>query len=308
LLRFPAAALRIDRAVMTTFRFLMDANRLLKQRQSEQIAEVVASFTARSIDVMLLKGAALDLVVYERPWYTISSDVDLVIRRRKDEVSAKELQDLWALIRRYGNFECDFFHHHDVTMNGVLAIDFQGIWDDAVTVRSEGLNLFLMSPENMLIAACINCCRRRFFRLKALCDIQEVIAKFPAIDWDKVCSKAKEYRCQGILYTAFQTAAMTLGCKVPSRVIAKLSVGSIRKAAIRHLSCPMGFCSEPSIFSGVKIFDKTVGRAAFLPYVASDFARPWKMVRTLVQEVRRPVLQSHAPPQPDQMFDDIVQL
>jgi hypothetical protein len=298
----------MDKAVMTTFRFLLDANRLVKQRQSEQIAEIVASFTARSIDVMLLKGAALDLVVYERPWYTISSDVDLVIRRRKDEISAEEFQDLWSLIRRYRNFECDFFHHHDVTMNGVLAIDFRGIWDDAMAVRSGGLDLFLMSPENMLIAACINCCRKRFFRLKALCDIQEVIAKFPAIDWDRVASKAKEYQCQGILYTAFQTAAMTLGCKIPPRVIDKLSVGSIRKAAIRHLSRPMGFCSAPSIHSGVKIFGKTAGRAALLPYLASDFARPWKMVQSLVREVRRPPLQSHITPQQDQVFDDIVRL
>jgi hypothetical protein len=75
-------------------------------------------------------------------------------------------------------FEYDFFEHHDVTMNGVLPVDFQAIWQEAVAVDYRGERTLVMRTEDLLLAVCINACRKRFFRLKSLFDIAEIVDEY----------------------------------------------------------------------------------------------------------------------------------
>src|SRR5215831_16661473 len=123
--RIPAGAPGIDDAVLMTFRLLREANRVAKRTQSEQIAELVSELKRRGIDVMLVKGAAMDLSVYDAPWYTVSADVDLILRRHRADLSPQERSDIWSLLASHPNLEWDLFQHHDVNINGVLTIDFE---------------------------------------------------------------------------------------------------------------------------------------------------------------------------------------
>src|SRR5262245_40140769 len=78
LIRCGGMTLGISQPLWTTSELLLAANQLRKRRQAEKIVQLVSRFRQRSIDVMLVKGVALDCVVYAQPWYTISGDVDLV--------------------------------------------------------------------------------------------------------------------------------------------------------------------------------------------------------------------------------------
>jgi len=306
--RLPITSLGIDEAILATFRFLQEANRVSKQRQLKQIVEVVSQLKDRSIDVMVVKGAAMDLAVYDQPWYTTSADADLILRRHRHELSAQELSEVWPLLRKHRNLEFDFFQHHDITMNGVLRVDFQRIWNDAVPVRMGGCEVFMMQPEDMLIAACINSCRKRFFRLKSITDIRELIIKYPAMDWGKVCARAHEYNCPSIIYTALLVSSITLGHVMPPKVFDAFRVGAFRKSVLQRISNRLGFCAPPSIDSGFKIFGKTVGLSVVLPYLASSFPRPGRMLSTFVWELHRTHVDEHRSVRKNEVSDDIVRI
>jgi hypothetical protein len=238
---------------MKQFKLCFDHNVLMKDRMAEKITEVLSFFNKKSIDVMLIKGAAVDVLVYARPWYTMSSDVDLILRPRKEEIADKDKAEIWALIRGRPPIELDYFEHHDVVMNGTLPVNFQRIWDEATQIKFRGRDVFVMSPEDMLISACINSYRKRFFRLKALCDIAEIINKYSDMKWEELTRKAREYDCNNIVYTALLVTKITLGCEqLPERVFDNLAISPVKATIIRYLSQRMSFSSLSSLYSWLR--------------------------------------------------------
>ena len=87
----------------------------------------------------------------------------------------------------------------------------------------------------MLITACINSSRKRFFRLKNLCGIAEIINKYKGLKWEGVAAKSKEYHCNNIIYTVLLVTRMTLGCEFPERVINDLTVTSVKSLIILYI-------------------------------------------------------------------------
>jgi hypothetical protein len=92
-----------------------------------------------------------------------------------------------------------------------------------------------MLPEDTLIALAINSCRKRFFYLKSLCDIAEVVQAFSEINWTAVVRKAKQYHCNNILFTAFYVTQSTVGCPFPDECLKDLGVNPVRSSIIRGL-------------------------------------------------------------------------
>ncbi|MEE8389790.1 MAG: nucleotidyltransferase family protein, partial [Anaerolineae bacterium] len=87
LLQCPAENLGISQQIMNKFRLCYYRNTVTKEKSAERITRALSFFTERQIDVMLIKGAALDLLVYDHPWYTISDDIDLVIKCKREDMS-----------------------------------------------------------------------------------------------------------------------------------------------------------------------------------------------------------------------------
>jgi hypothetical protein len=92
-----------------------------------------------------------------------------------------------------------------------------------------------MTPEDLLIAAAIQACRKRYFRLKPLCDIASIIGKYPDLDWDSVRTRARRDRCDSILFTALLTTRLLVGCRLPDGFLCELRVNPARAALIRKL-------------------------------------------------------------------------
>jgi hypothetical protein len=93
-----------------------------------------------------------------------------------------------------------------------------------------------MALEDTLLTAAIQACRKRFFRLKSLCDIAAIIEKFgDVLSWDVVVSKAHAYECNTILYTALLVTQATIGCSLPEGFLNSLSVNPVRAWIIQHL-------------------------------------------------------------------------
>jgi Uncharacterised nucleotidyltransferase len=253
------------------FALCTQSNILLKAMFVERTCAVLQFFARHSIPVMLVKGAALDLTVYRQPWYTVSGDIDVVVRCRPadfpqaDRRAVVELIEGSAPLKRCLKVEFDWFCHHDVSMNGLLPVDFEEIWNDARPITLQGQQAWTMSPEHMLLAACIGSCRKRFYRLKGLCDLNEIVQGL-SIDWVKFIATARQWRCENIAYTALLIVVMTLGTPVPQGALDALGIAPGRARIIQYLSRKMSFSSLPFLHAGLSLKGRRLGASLLLPW------------------------------------------
>ena len=240
---------------------------------------------------MLLKGAALDLLVYAEPWVTVSRDTDLLVRPLPGFQAGPEERELRSALYREG-IECDLNRHHDVDMNGVLPIPFARIWQDARPIDFRGQAAWVMSPEDLLISLCINSCRKRFRRLKGLFDIAETVRRMD-LDWHGVAEKARAYRCGGIVLSALFATAETVGlperCRLADLETLDWRLSPGRQALLRKLV--RGFAERASAALAGDTGARSAGISVLLPYVSLGWWLGWK---SLLYTVTHPP--KHRPP------------
>lgn len=261
--------LNIPAAISEHYHKVTLRNSIAKERRAQKLAEVLAYFRERSIDVLLIKGGALDLLVYENPAYVTSNDIDIVLRRRLEDFDPVALRHMMDTLHGSG-IEFDYYGHHDMTINGALPVDFSRIWGDARAIDYRGQPVYLMCPEDMFISLCINSCRKRFFRLKSLMDIAETLRVEKALQWERMAEKAKAYDCQNIIYTALHVTKLTLGCNIPEMGMQRLGVGKLRAAMIETaVSQLIRFTTLPANPNAVSINQqRPVDISLILPYLA----------------------------------------
>lgn len=253
-------------------------NIIAKEQIAERIERVFAFLNREGIDAMLVKGGALDILVYSHPWYTTANDIDLIFRLRQAQMTDQVVPRFLAQFQDI-HFEYDYFEHHDVTMNGMLPVSFETIWRDATRINFRGHEVWVMSPEDLLIAACINSCRKRFFRLKALRDIAEIVNHYRRIDWEELTGKARAYQCNNIVYGALVVTKLIMGIELPEQVLPALAVPLVRAALIRYLSQKISLASLASLYSGSRLFGREVGRGLLLPYTTYRWNQMWRRIK-----------------------------
>jgi hypothetical protein len=271
LLRCDPALLRLAPASAERFEVAAFENALLKEQDAALLASAVGRLRAVGLETMLLKGAALDLLVYAEPWVARSRDLDLLLRPLPGFRPGPEEEEVRSALYRSG-IECDLLQHHDVDMNGVLPVCFEGIWRDARPLRFRGEDAWVMAPEDLLISLCINSCRKRFLRLKGLFDIAESVRCLAGLDWQALAQKARLYRCEGIVYTAFLTAAGTVGCELPDGALDALEVPAVRAAVLRRLIAG-------ALRTAALSAEETGGRpglSLLLPYASYRWGQAWR--------------------------------
>ncbi|HSM72340.1 MAG TPA: nucleotidyltransferase family protein [Anaerolineales bacterium] len=299
LTKIPDKNLNIPLRVQDRFKKTQIHNIFTKQRTEAALEKVLALFNQKGIDVMLVKGGAVAYLVYDRPWYTICLDMDLVIRVREDELTEDDRREIFDLLESFNrerspfkeHIEYDFYAHHDITMNNILPVDWERIWADAEKIQIKGYDVFVMTPEDTLLATAITSCRKRFFRLKSLCDLATIIEKYPALDWNTVISKAHEHKCNTILYTALIVTQSTLGCHLPDNILTELRVPGLRAILIRFLVKNLSqriSLMDLFVHSGNATYNRTLSWPLFLTYATYRVDLLWPKLGELYSAWRNP--------------------
>jgi Uncharacterised nucleotidyltransferase len=214
----------------------------------------------------------MDHLIYRHPGYSIG-DIDLMLRlRREQAMTDGNLGTIWEF-ERTGPYEIGYFSHHDCDMRGALPVKFEMVWRDAKRVDYHGEEAWVMSDEDLLISLCINSCRKRYFRLKSLCDIAELLNERPSMDWNTLVIKAAEYRCRAVIFTALLATKLTVGCEIPTSRIELLVPGRFQSRLLAWLASRMSFSDLGSLHSGCSIRGRRVGPSLLLPYVS--YGRRW---------------------------------
>ena len=267
--------------IMNQFKLCYYRNVVMVKQKAEMLTEVLSYLEKKFIDVMLIKGTALDVLVYDHPWLTIQNDVDLMFRPRNVEINEKEKVEIFLFLESR-DVEFGYLEHHDIDLRGFLPINFQRIWDESAKITFMGHGVFVMTPEDMLIATCINSCRKRFFRLKTLCDIAEIINKYKDLKWDEVASKAIEQHCNNIVYTALLITKMTLGCELSEEILNSFAVVPARafiiQCIIRYLNQNMSLSSLYP-FSVENPKERKLNLSLVLPYTTYSWNQWWFKMR-----------------------------
>lgn len=275
--RCDPAVLRMAEPLAERLEVAAFENALRKEQDAARLAAALARLREVGLEAMLLKGAALDLLVYAEPWVASSRDTDLLVRPLPGFRPGPEERAVRRELYRRG-IECDLEEHHDVNMNGVLPIPFARIWRDARPVRFRGQAAWVMAPEDLLISLCINSCRKRFLRLKGLFDIAETVRLLADLDWDRLARKACDYRCEGIVFAALSTAAVTVGCELPEGALDGLGLGAVRAALLRGLVA--GALRTSSLHAHRDTGSESrPGLSLLLPYASYRWDQAWRSFR-----------------------------
>jgi hypothetical protein len=233
--RCDPAATGLPEALAARFEIAVLENAAVRERDADRLATALARLREVELEAMLLKGTALTLQVYEEPWVVTSQDIDLSLKPGPGWEKGKgEEKKVRKALYTHG-VECDLEAHHDVTMNGVLPVDFERIWREARPVRFRGVPAWLMSPEDLLISLCVNGCRKRF-RLKVLFDVAETLRRGGPFDAGRLGRLAQEGHCEGIAYAALVLARGALGAEIPAGLLESLRLSAPRAALLRSLA------------------------------------------------------------------------
>lgn len=201
----------VPATVSALFGAATEANKRKKARRDEMLASVIDFVGALGMRVLLIKGAAMDLVIYDAPWLVASEDADIMFDKPVSAISHADYANLERLVVNETIVEWEFAVHHDVDMNGALDVDFASIWDRALPRSIAGRPVFVMCPEHMLLAACVNVARKGFNRIKGLSAIVDILGANPDINWDRWWNIAGDWGCQGIARRVLRLVDETFG-------------------------------------------------------------------------------------------------
>jgi hypothetical protein len=185
---------KIDQETIRNFKFHILNNYVCKSEQEKKISETLLYFYKEDIKIMLVKGAALNITIYKDcPWHIIG-DIDLILNIKDEDMTKEKYQDYFGFFESIKSelmIEWERFNHHDISLRKVIPINFDQIFERAIETKFKEQEVLIMCPEDMLLTACIGCCRKDFFRLKSLLDITNIINDHPELNWDQLISMQK---------------------------------------------------------------------------------------------------------------------
>ena len=280
LLKCKNSGLTITSDILAQFKSSTMMFSFIKLKLEQDIVKILSYFNEKSVEVMLIKGAALNFTIYNDFAGYVIGDIDLILKNHRETITEQEDQADITFFQKFKVLvEWERFQHHDVSRSDTLPIDFERIWGNAKETTFNGQKVLVMSPEDMLLATCINSCRKRFFRLKSLCDIAEIINYFPQLDWEVFIYNAKAYRCHHIVYTALLVTSLTVKCNLPPEVLNKLKVGRLRAILIyltvkylyNYVSLNLFLPSH-----GITVWGKKLNPALILNFMACNWLQFFK--------------------------------
>jgi len=231
------AADRLRRAAMAV---AADNGHMMKELEGPLIA-----LNHAQIPVMLLKGAALNLTVYERSDLRPASDVDLLVKPDSAEdalavLTAQGCRRGADLVRE--DFFPNYFYEAELLTGTTapLRIDLHArpfrplrlartmpddaLWEDARVVQLGEAQALVPRPELMLLHLAGHAAFHGCERLLWLYDIRRFVEHYgESLDWSFVTRRASGWRLSWALLRAFQCTAGLLGPVCPDEVMKALA-------------------------------------------------------------------------------------
>lgn len=274
---------RLPTEVRARFDHEIVRNMGAKAAMAKKLEEVLDWLAELGVDAMLIKGTSLERRI-SPAWLTVSGDVDLMLRGDLSALGpavfarVRELNAGTPVVDLHGT------PHPDLAMNGVLPIDFDAIWRRAEPIDVGGRRAWRMSLADELVAACVQSCRKRFFRLKSVFEI-DALLRDPGLDLDAALDRSRRWRCAGPVYGAIRAANATLDTAAPTELRRRLGLSRPRAAALRFL---IARGALEDLYDGVTVRGKFIGKGLMLPYATLGWGQLWNSARVVRGQMKAP--------------------
>lgn len=192
------------------------------------------------VPVMVLKGAALNMTVYDRPDQRLMRDVDIMVRPEHAAEALAVLERAGCRQQRHWvrqdffpryYFETEFSDGelYPVTIDlhvrpfrplrYVKLISDAAMWDHAAPMRLGEAEVYLPSAEDMLLHLAVHCAFHNEDRPKWLEDIQRWIdARAEQIDWGRFVARAGQWHLHGAVLRGMALVEAEHGTLLPRHV------------------------------------------------------------------------------------------
>ena len=180
------------------------------------LARIAAAIREQGVELLLLKGAALNLTLYDQPHLRPMSDLDLMMRPEKADRAAGVLEALGCR-RGPGLVRDDFFprFHYEVEyttddpepvridlhvrpfrpMRYAQLIPGDAFWQRSRLVEVDGIGLRVPADEDQLVHLATHSACHGHSRLLWLYDIRRLVDSCgDHLDWDRVVHISKQWR------------------------------------------------------------------------------------------------------------------
>lgn len=254
-----------------------------------ELFKIVKGLTAAGVQVILLKGAHLAQFVYQDIGLRWMADIDILIRGDDLERAGrilvgmgyeypdlelavwdnfgekKEVRDKEAVIEWYKTNHMHLIYCNPNAIQGLelhwgiarraspFTIDIDGLWERARAKDVNGVKLWVLSPEDLLLHLSFHdsyCHHLKLFGLRPYCDVAAVVRRFSRqIDWEQVQARACEWGIRKYLYLTLRLSRELLGTEVPVDFL----------QAIRDRTCNDKIILEAKR----RILGKEIGKTAF---------------------------------------------
>jgi len=230
----------VPASIMQTLRTTYLNVAWMNTRLYYELAKVLKVLQNEEIPVIVLKGAHLAEVVYESIALRSMSDVDILIRKADLLKAEEKLLEIGYSSSRVDDIEvacakCQHIPpltkpdavpieiHWTIELpTSPFTIDVDGLWKRAQPAKIGGVEVLVLSPEDLLLHLCLHSAYHHFFEqgLRPLCDILETIRHYQnEIDWTQVEHRASQWNAKNFVYLTLRLAREILAAEVPDELL-----------------------------------------------------------------------------------------
>ena len=199
-------------------------NAARNMRLYHELAQVLTLLNEHNIPVIVLKGAYLAEAVYGNIALRTMCDIDLLVQK-SDLAGSQQILLEHRYLRKNGRVPIDMHWNLDLSIAN-LPIDMNEVWERATSDVVAGVNVCILSPEDLLLHLCTHIAFHHDFQeagLRTLCDIQATIHHYSGtIHWEHVTERATTWQACHAAYGTFAVAEEMLAVGVPGDVLETL--------------------------------------------------------------------------------------
>lgn len=213
-------------------------------RMMRLLSRIGRALNEADVEVLLLKGAALNLTLYERPDERVMDDLDLLVRPEDIDTACAALEGLGGL-RGKSQVREEFFptFHYEIeyTLGRIYPVKVDlhvrpfrplrysqtvpadAFWADAEVIAVGAASMLHPAPDDMLIHLATHCAIHGNGRESWLTDMARWIERYgDEIDWGRFVEKASSWRLVYAIHFALEAVERKLGVAIPAAASAAL--------------------------------------------------------------------------------------
>jgi hypothetical protein len=223
----------VPRAVMHELRAGFRANAVQSLSRTQELFGVLQVLGTADVLAAAYRGPVLALEAYGDLALRQFDDLDILLRLQDVDRATERLISLGYRLQRQRVVDDDLYarsmHHHAFVGRSrtLLEVHWQlteryfgftldpEIWQRLKPINLAGIQVFTLSPEDLLLAICVHSSKHAWARLQWICDVAEVARSGANLDWEQVWWRAQRSGAGRMLLLGLALASDLLGTVLP---------------------------------------------------------------------------------------------